>query len=221
MRTLYHFWLSPFCRKIRLILAEKNLPFELELEKPWERRIEFLRLNPAGEVPILIEEGKAFSDAGAIAEYLEETHPKPALLGRDQALRAEIRRLSAWFDQKFNREVTQNLVDEKMLKRLSGQGLPNSAAIRAGQANIKHHLDYISYLTERRNWLAGDEFSLADIAAAAHISCLDYLDDIRWDEHPGAKTWYGRIKSRPAFRQLLADHIPGSPPPKHYADLDF
>ena len=71
------------------------------------------------------------------------------------------------------------------------------------------------------NWLAGDDFSLADIAAAAHISCVDYLGDVPWSDYPGAHDWYARVKSRPSFRPLLADHIPGLPPPKHYADLDF
>jgi len=74
---------------------------------------------------------------------------------------------------------------------------------------------------ERRRWLAGENFSLADITAAAHLSTLDYLGDVPWDNHEPAKEWYARIKSRPSFRPLLADHIPGAPPPKHYADLDF
>lgn len=203
-------------------MAEKSLPFELKVEKIWERRTEFFTLNPAGEVPVLVDQdGKAIVDANAICEYLEETYASPNLLGHDPHARAETRRLIAWFDGKFNREVSAYLVDEKMMKRFVGLGEPNSHAIRAGKANIGHHLDYISYLIERRNWLAGDQFTLADIAAAAHLSCIDYLGDVPWDNHPVAKQWYMRIKSRPAFRGLLADHIPGVPPPKHYAQLDF
>jgi glutathione S-transferase len=82
-------------------------------------------------------------------------------------------------------------------------------------------LDYIGYLTEQRRWIAGDELTLADITAAAHLSCVDYLGDVPWSDHPNAKDWYARIKSRPSFRPLLGDHIPGAPPPPHYADLDF
>ena len=117
--------------------------------------------------------------------------------------------------------MTEPLVGEKMMKRFLGLGEPNSAAIRAGKANLGYHLDYITFLVERRRWLAGDHFSLADISAAAHLSALDYLGDVPWDAHDPAKEWYARIKSRPSFRPLLADHIPGAPPPKHYADLDF
>lgn len=222
MRTLYHFWLSPFCRKVRVVLAEKGLDFELRLEDTTERRIEFLAMNPAGEVPVLVEDaGIVLADSTAICEYLEEVHPRPALLGSDPVARAETRRLVAWFDVKFNAEVTENLVGEKLLKRIFRQGQPYAPAIRAGLQNIHYHLDYIAYLSERRRWLAGDSLSLADIAAAAHLSCVDYIGDVPWDRHPEAKDWYARIKSRPSFRPLLADCLPGAPPPAHYADLDF
>jgi glutathione S-transferase len=222
MRTLYHFPLSPYSRKVRVALKEKALEFELAVEKVWERRDAFLALNPAGQVPVLVEaDGAAIVDSQAIAEYLDEAYPERGLLGADPAERAEARRLVAWFDQKFGREVTENLVGEKLMKRVMRSGQPNTSAIRAGQHNLHYHLAYIAYLTERRTWLAGDNFGLADIAAGAHISCLDYIGDVPWGEHPQTKDWYARIKSRPSFRPLLADHIPGFPPPKHYADLDF
>lgn len=222
MRTLYHHPLSPFSRKVRLALTEKRLEFEMELVKPWERQDDFLALNPAGEVPVLVEaDGATIAHHQAICEYLEDAYPDSTLLGRDVGVRAEVRRLTAWFDAKFGTEVTDNLLGEKLFKRLSGQGQPFPQAIRAGHANIHYHLDYIAWLSERRNWLAGDDFSLADIAAAAQLSAIDYLGDVPWDEHPEAKSYYARIKSRPAFRPLLADYVPGVPPPKHYADLDF
>ena len=222
MRTLYHLWLSPFSRKIRLLLKEKNLDFDMKVERVWERRPEFLAMNPSGEVPVLVEpDGTVLADAGAISEYLEEIYPERPLIGTTPIERAETRRLVAWFDTKFNREVTVNLVEEKIMKRFLGLGQPNSQAIRAGCQNIKHHLDYITYLVDRRKYLAGDAFGLADITAASHLSAVDYLGDVPWEAHDGAKDWYARVKSRPSFRPLLADHIPGASPPKHYADLDF
>ncbi len=222
MRTLYHLWLSPFSRKVRVALKEKGLDVELKVEKVWERRPEFLSMNAAGTVPVLVEDdGTAIADSGVICEYLEEVYPERKLMGDNPTERAEVRRLLAWFDQKFAREVSDNLYREKMMKRFLRIGEPNSSAIRAGHQNIHYHLDYVAWLTERRRYLAGDRFSLADIAAAAHLSALDYLGDVPWEQHVGAKDWYARIKSRPSFRPLLADHIPGAPPPKHYADLDF
>jgi len=222
MRLLYHLWLSPFSRKIRVVLKEKNLDFTMKVEKTWERRPEFLALNPAGEVPVLIEpDGSVLADANAIAEFLDEAYREKLLLGLNPLDRAEVRRLTAWFDGKLNREVTEPLVGEKMMKRFLGLGAPDSGAIRAGKANLGYHLDYITFLVERRRWLAGDHFSLADISAAPHLSALDYIGDVPGDAHEPANEWYARIKSRPSFRPLLADHIPGAPPPKHYADLDF
>jgi glutathione S-transferase len=224
MRCLYHLWLSPFCRKVRLVLGEKGMEFDMKVEKTWERRPEFLAMNPAAQVPVLVDDDcTVVVDSNAICEYLEEVYPDrgKTLLGADAPARAEVRRLTAWFDIKFYREVTNCLVGEKIQKRFLGLGHPDSNAIRAGHANIHTHLDYIAWLTERRSWLAGDDFSLADVAAAAHLSCLDYIGDVPWDDHPEARGWYARIKSRKTFRPILADHIPGVPPPKHYADPDF
>ncbi len=222
MHQLYHFWLCPFSRKVRVVLAEKRVQAEPHIEKIWERREAFLALNPAGEVPVLaLSGGPVLSDSRAITEYLEEVHGEPRLLPRDPEARAEVRRLVAWFDEKFFDEVGLYLIYEKLTKRLLSHGEPDSHSVRAGHANIREHLKYLTWLIDARRWLAGDDFSLADIAAAAHLSCVDYLGDVPWHEFPEAKDWYARIKSRPSFREILGDHIPGFPPPRHYADLDF
>jgi glutathione S-transferase len=223
MRLLYHLPLSPYARKVRLALAEKGLPFELKLERVWDRRPEFLTLNPAAQVPVLVEEnGLAVADSGVICEYLDEAYPEtPSLIGRTLAERVECRRLVAWFDGKFAREVDDNLLFEKMMRRLLNRGEPEAAAIRAGFVNLRHHLAYLGWLAEHRKWLAGETLTLADLAAAAHLSALDFLGDIDWSICPAAKEWYARVKSRPAFRPLLNDRVGGMTPPAHYANLDF
>lgn len=222
MRKLYHFWLCPFSRKIRLLLAEKKLTFESLIIKPWEVEAPFLPLNPEGLPPVLIDEdGKTIANAYPIAEYLEEVYAESSFLGTTPLQRAEVRRLSAWFDEKFNSEVTHNIVFEKVLRRRMGQGGPDSTAIRIGNASIHDHLEYITWLCDRRKWLAGSDFSLADISAAAHLSCIDYLGDVPWEKHSNAKEWYARVKSRPTFRTLLTDTLPGLSPSDHYANLDF
>ncbi|MDD9899731.1 MAG: glutathione S-transferase family protein [Alphaproteobacteria bacterium] len=222
MRTLYHLWLHPASRKVRIALAEKKLDFELKIEKVWERRTDFLVINPAGDVPVLVEpDGTVLTDSQVISEYLNEVYDSVDLLGATAHQRAETRRLVAWFDHKFDTEVTENLVGEKMMKRFLKMGEPQGPAIRAGHANIHYHLDYIGFLTERRRWLAGDHFSLADITAAAHLSAIDYIGDVPWQDHEAAKDWYARIKSRPSFKALLEDTIPGFTPPSHYQNLDF
>jgi glutathione S-transferase len=224
MRTLYHLPLSPYARKVRLVLAEKRLPVELVLEKPWERREEYLELNPAGTVPTLVEDNQVvIPDSGVICEYLDEAYPDSAfpLLGDTIVERVEVRRLAAWFDGKFATEVTQNLLGEKYMRQQARRGNADPAAIRAGYAALRHHLEYLGWLAENREWLAGANLSLADFAAAAHLSCLDYIGDVDWRLSRPAKDWYARIKSRPSFRTLLADRVPGVTPPSHYVDLDF
>jgi|TARA_B100000401_G_scaffold400496_1_gene312267 glutathione S-transferase len=222
MPSLLHLPLDPFSRKIRIVLGEKKITALLAVEPIWERRHEFLSINPAGTVPVFIEDdGTTISTSQAIAEYLEETSKEPALIFGTALQRAEIRRLCNWFDVKFNTEVTEYLLGEKIMKRFLGLGEPSSETIRAGYANIDTHLGYIEYLAEQRAWLAGEHFSLADITAASHISCIDYLGDIAWEDYQQAKQWYARIKSRPSFRPLLQDLIPGTQPPAHYKNLDF
>lgn len=222
MRTLYHEWLSPFCRMARVVLAEKELDFQLVLEKAWERRPEFLAMNPAGETPVLVEpDGEIVVGCEAITEYLEDVYKDRALIGTAPLTRAEVRRLAVWFNVKFHREVTVHIHGEKFLKRFLHEGAPDSQAVRAGMTNIRTHMDYVGYLTDRRLWLGGDEFSIADIAAAAQFSVIDYIGDVPWEQHEPAKDWYARVKSRPCFRSILTDYIPGFPPPTHYADLDF
>ncbi len=222
MRLLYHLPLSPFSRKVRLVLAEKRLPFELRIEKVWQRRPEYLEMNPACTVPTLVEEnGFAVPDSGVICEYLDEAYPEVPLLGRTIEQRVEVRRLVAWFDGKFSAEVTQNLLGEKFMKPLLRRGNPDATALRVGYSNMRHHLEYLGWLAETRRWLAGEELSVADFAAAGHLSALDFASDVDWTMSPPAREWYARMKSRPSFRGLLADQVPGVTPPPHYADLDF
>ncbi len=221
MIRLHHFPLSPFCRKVRLVLAEKRLEAELIDERYWEPSPEFLRLNPLGRVPVFRGEGVTLAESQAICEYIEERHPEPPLLPKVPPERAEVRRLVFWFDDAFYREVTVNLLHERLHKKVMGRGYPDSRNVKTGTQRIKFHLDYMSWLLDRRRWLAGDRMTLADFAAAAHLSCLDYISDVDWNRSATVKDWYAKIKSRPAFRGLLADQVAGFPQPAHYADLDF
>jgi len=221
MLRLFHVPLSPFCRKVRLTLAEKRLEVELVEERFWEPSADFLRRNPAGRVPVLRYEGRTLAESQAICEFLEEMHPEPPLMPTEPLARCEVRRLCGWFDDAFHREVTTNLLYERVNKKLMGRGYPDSQKIKAGASRIKYHLDYMAWLLEHRRWLAGEGMSLADFTAAAHLSCLDYIADVDWERQPVVREWYAKIKSRPSFRTLLADQVPGFQPSRHYADLDF
>jgi glutathione S-transferase len=230
MLTLYHHPFCPFSRFVRLALSEYGVSPQFVEERPWERRTEFLILNPAGTTPVLVEEGRPpVSDAGVIAEFLDEVKgadlQERRLMPADINGRIEVRRLMAWFNQKFAEEVSTPLVGERIFKRymngMPGGGSPDMNAIRAALSNIRYHLAYIGWLVRTRDWLAGPRMSYADLAAAAHLSSIDYLGDVPWNEDEAAKVWYARVKSRPSFRPLLTEIHAGLPPSKTYADLDF
>jgi len=192
--------------------------------------MEFLQINPAGTLPVLmVDEGQFVSGGIVIGEYLDETSGammrEKRLLPEKSLERAETRRLIEWFLIKFDAEVTRYLVQERVFKQLmraeEGGGAPDSNIIRAARANLKNHLKYLSALVSSRDWIAGNTISAADMAAAAAISVLDYLGEIQWEDEPSAKDWFARIKSRPSYRPLLADKVMGLPPASHYIDLDF
>ena len=221
MWQLYFFPLCPFSRKVRLALSEKGVGYELRREHPWDASDAFYAMNPAGRTPVLrLEEKKlTLADSQAICEFFEETVDKSPLILGTAAGRAEIRRLTALFDESFYADVTHPLLHEKMKKRLVLRQAPDSKALRVAMRLAHEHLDYIDWLVDTRRWLAGAQMSLADFAAAAQISVADYLGGIDWSGHEGALGWYRVIKSRPSFRPLLAEKMEGIPPPRHYADV--
>jgi glutathione S-transferase len=228
MATLLHYPLCPFSRSIRLALAECAVEADLVEERPWEWRSEFVALNPAATLPVLITDASGpIVGSYAISEYLGDTaderanrsfHPFPG----DATAKAEARRVVDWFHRKFHDEVTSYLVEEKVFRRFGPRSAsPDMEAMRAGHENLRYHLSYVGHLAETRSWLAGDAMSFADLAAAAHLSALDYLGEVPWEEHEPAKNWYALVKSRPSFRPLLLDRVAGFTPSGTYADLDF
>ena len=230
MVTLYHHPFCPHSRFVRLALGEMGIEPRLVEERAWERRREFLLIAAECATPVLVEDHPlAVPGAEVIAEYLDETRGLALgarrLLPDDPAGRAEARRLMIWFNVKFFNESSQWLVREKVYKRFmssqQGGGAPDMDAVRAARFNLRYHLQYIGHLIRARNWMAGDRLTYADLAAAAHLSCLDYLGDVQWDENETARIWYARVKSRPSFRPLLAERLPGTAPSATYADLDF
>jgi glutathione S-transferase len=230
MLTLYHQPFSTASRFVRLMLAEHDARFESVVERPWERREAFLTLNPAATVPVLVEnEGTPIVGPGPIMEYVDETRgyvlADRRLMPNHPEARAEMRRLVDWFMHKLEEEATGYFVHERIMKLeippAKGGGAPDSQILRAARQNIRHHLRYIEWLAGSRDWLAGERLTFADLACAATLSAIDYLGEVPWDDAPHVKHWYQRLKSRPAFRGLLTDKVPGLPASAAYANLDF
>ncbi|MEM7779290.1 MAG: glutathione S-transferase family protein [Pseudomonadota bacterium] len=222
MWQIYQFPLCPFSRKIRLLMGEKNVAYDLVREDPWEGRDEFLNLNPAGRTPVVVNEAKGItlSDSRAIGEYFEETVDISPMINGTAANRAEIRRLTALFDESFYRDVTAPLLLERMKKRIIYKQPPDSGALRTAMRMAHGHLDYMDWLIDNRPWLAGSTMSMADLAAAAQISVADYLGGIDWKGHEQTRGWYAVFKSRPSFRPLLSERMDVIKPPAHYSQVD-
>ena len=223
MWQLYQFPLCPFSRKVRLLLAEKGIGYELWRENPWEMRDDFIRMNPAARTPVVRQEQRDITlvDSRAICEYFEETVDKNPMINGTAANRAEIRRLVALFDENFFGDVTAPLIHERMKKRLIERTPPDARVLREAMRRANNHMDYMDYLLDHRSWMAGGTLSLADIAAAAHLSVADYLGGIDWAGHEPVKRWYAGFKSRPSFRPLLSERMEVITPPTHYEKPDF
>ena len=222
MWRVYCFPLCPFSRKIRLLLGEKGVGYEIWRTDPWDADDEFWNMNPAGRTPVVRDPAKdiTLADSRAIAEYFEETVDRAPMINGTAANRAEIRRLVALFDENFFGDVTLPLLHERMKKRLILRQPPDSRVLREAMKLSHGHLDYIDWLVDTRPWLAGPQMSLADLAAAAQISVADYLGGIDWKGHDQTRDWYTAFKSRPSFGPLLAERMEVIQPPTHYAMLD-
>ena len=221
MVLLVHSSILPQCRKIRILMAEKKILFVLKEENPWALSKDILKINPAGELPVFIFDGNIISGTYAISEFLEETYTQNRLINGNNKQRAEIRRLSDWFDNKFHREVFQYIIGEKVYKRFSKRLPPDTRRVQQGNSNLRFHMEYIDWIVERNGYLCENGFSLADISAAAQLSIIDYLGDVPWEHYANAKLWYSKVKSRQSFKEILNDRIKGIYPCSHYADLDF
>lgn len=219
--SLYHLYLHPQSRAVRIMLGEAGVNCQLILEKPWARRPEFMAINPIGMVPVLRHEGLNICGYVAIREYINELMPDIQILGKSPYIRCEVRRICEWFDIKCTNEVINGIIEQKVYKKFLGLGTPDSRIIMNAIENLKIHLSYCEYLLLRQNCLAGTQLTAADYTAAAFFSALDYVGSVDWAKYPETKNWYSRIKSRPSFRPLLDEYIPSLPPPSHYSNLDF
>ena len=214
MRRLIHLLFSPASRLVRLILGEKQIACDLAVAD-----------DPCAHLPIFVDlDGPAVTGLWAIIDHLENEYPEHPLLPEDANLRAEALRLFDWAMTNFHEETTKRIVFEKASQSQTGsltRRSPNMETVRLGRTALKSVLPGLGTLAESRGFLAGRNVSLAELAVAAHLSALDYYGEVPWTDVPALTEWYGRMKSRPSFRPLLADRAPGQPPVSHYAELDF
>ena len=224
MRRLYHWMFDPEARLVRLALGEKDLSFDAIASPPWQPHPDIALLAPGAAGVALVHRANEARytaiGAHAICEFLEEAGAGSPLLPRLPEDRAEARRVWNLADVKLT-EASQFLLAERITIARSRTHTPDSTALRTGAHALRGQLTFFNHLAETRPFLAGRSLSLADLSLAAKLSCFDYFGDVPWDMVPDLRGWYGRMKSRPSFRALLADEIDGTRPASHYADLDF
>ena len=214
MRRLIHLVLAPTSRLVRLMLGEKRIACDLAGAE-----------DALAHLPVFHDlDGTVVTGLWAIIDHLENEHPERPLLPEDANERAECLRLFDWTMTNFHEETTKRIVFEKGSQAQTGsinRRPPNMETVRLGRQALRERLPGIGALAESRGFLAGREVSLADLAMAAHVSALDYFGEVPWTDYPAITEWYLRMKSRPSFRPLLSDRVPGQPPVSHYAELDF
>ncbi len=219
--NFFHYPICPISRQIRVYLKELNLEVNVIKEAYWERRENFIKINPASTVPVIIFNDEPIIGYYAITEFLNEKFDNFTLMPQTLEEKILVRQEIYWFNEKFYREVSKIILEEKMIRLLKRIGGPRSEYIRASKANLLHHLKYLTSLLEKHSYVSLEQLTCADIAAASHISTIDYFGEINWDSWPIIKQWYSIIKCRPSFRTILQDQVAGFTPQKDYANLDF
>ncbi len=196
---LYDYPDCPFAQKVRIVLAEKELEYEtvfVDLRQGEQRTAEFLKLNPYGRVPVLIDEEVVVYDSTLINEYLEDEYPHPALMPEDSAGRARVRTLEDFCDNSFL--PSAGFVQAELAKPEAEQDHDRLQRYRKG---LTDGLVRLEGFLLGREFLAG-EFSLADIAfvpAVLNLSRLGVDVDPRLRNVAG---WIGRLRQRASIQSL-------------------
>jgi glutathione S-transferase len=213
MRKLTHLLLSPPSRFVRLIVGEKRLSCDLVTPE-----------DLFGHLPVFVDlDGTRCEGLWAIVDHLEGTYQDQPMTPELPGARAQALRLLDWAMGPLMESVTRKIVFEKGSQRYTGTPVtraPDMDIVRKGREALKPVLAQLGEAAEMNGYLASREVSLGDLAVAAHLSALDYFGEVPWTDFPAAAEWYMRMKSRPSFRSLLNDRIPGQPPVAHYSDPD-
>lgn len=197
---LYDFSTSPNCQRVKVVLAEKRLPFDtvpIDLRKGEQKKPDFLKLNPYGKVPVLVDGDAVLYESVIINEYLDEKYPEPPLMPKDPAKRAKIRilidygvnHLSSSY-QKLRQEIIK---DEKER---------NQEALRDARSGLKNRLQRFEQELGERMYFAGD-FSLLDAALIPRFLRLPEYGVLPDPSLSRVGKWLERMKERPSVKTIM------------------
>ena len=186
--------------RVRIALAEKGLDYEdkvVDLPGGASHQPDFLALNPFGQVPVLEDAGRPMAESTAILEYLEETHPEPALMPASPSARADVRQLMCWSNGPW-------MTSWKRWVAPASMGFPDTAEVKAqGREALDQHLEVLAGRLARADWLAGD-YSLADICYAPLVLIADRAG---LSTGPAVAAWLDRLRARPAVQSAMAPFL--------------
>jgi glutathione S-transferase len=201
MIKLYDFLPCPFGQKVRVILAEKGLSYELveiDLSQGEQRRPDFLRLNPFGRVPVLVDEDSTIYDSTIIGEYLEDEYPEPPLLPPvgASALRARARIWEDFADASFTPQVGQLMAEIG-----KGEGESDSNRVQRLQQSVERMLNFLNHELQGQEFLSG-QFSVADIGFVPRLVVLRDLGVDVALNRSNLDAWLKRMLDRPSIQNL-------------------
>jgi len=200
MLTLYDYPDCPFCQKVRVVLAEKDLEFEkifVDLRRQEQKSPDFLRLNPYGKVPVLVDEDEVIYESTIINEYLEDEYPIPRLMPEDSGGRARVRLLEDYCDNSFIPATTTLLAQ---LRKTEAER--DMQRVDQAREDLRRGLYFLSDRLGQQEFLVGKEFTLADAAFAPRIMVIGRLGVELEPALGNVQAWIERIRARPSVRSL-------------------
>jgi len=200
MLKLYDYPDCPFCQKVRVVLAEKDLEYEkvfVDLRRQEQKAPEFLRMNPYGKVPVLVDEDAVVYDSTVINEYLEDEYPLPRLMPEDSQSRAQVRLLEDYCDNSFIPPTTLLLAQ---LRKPEAER--DAQRVEQAREELRRCLFFLRDRLEGQEYLVGKEFTIADASFAPRMIVLGRLGFEFEPALAPVQAWLDRIRSRPSVRAL-------------------
>jgi glutathione S-transferase len=205
MLKIYGALLSPFVRKVRCVLTEKQVAYELVATNPFDKSGDFLRRSPLGRIPALEDEqGRALADSTVIVEYLEERFPNPALFPRDPYDRARVR----WFDEYADGGMAPSLTAKVFFQRVISarviKGGCDEAIVQSALKELPTFLTYLEGELRGHQYLVAGTFTLADVSVACQLVNLRHAGvEVDAAQFPTVAAWFQGVVARPSLKALI------------------
>jgi glutathione S-transferase len=191
---------SPFVRKVRIVLAEKKIDYDFELDDPWTADAVTPKFNPLGKVPVLLlDDGTTLFDSRVIAAFLDSASPLLRLVPADPRERVEVRRCEALADGVLDAGVAARLENRREAK------MRNTAWIDRQMGKVRSGLTAMDTELGEKPWCAGSGYTLADIASGVCLGWLDFrYPEMDWrKEHANLARHFAKLSERPSFSETV------------------